>query len=88
MRTALVSALPAFKWVMASMLDLFTSFVGFGYLVAFATGAVTEDAVALTAAGGAVVLALMVGYFAVFARLGGTPWQRVLGLKDATATAR
>ena len=74
----LSSLKPYLRKVMAAVLDVTTSFVGFGYLVGFATGAVTEDGVSLSVIGAAVTFGLMAAYFVGFARLGGTPWQRFL----------
>ena len=69
----------AVRWMIAALLDLAASFVGFGYLVGYLTGAVDDDGIALSPAAVGVTFALMGGYFVVLSRLGGTPWQRLLG---------
>ena len=88
MRTTLSALAPLTKRALALLLDLFTSFVGFGYLVGFATGVVAQEEIALTPAGAAITFALMLGYFGFFAWAGGgTPWQRVLVGEQAGAKA-
>ena len=75
------------RWGLAGLLDLATSFVGFGYFVGYATGAVGEEGIALSTAGAATTFALMAGYFLAFARLGGTPWQRIMAPAQAATRA-
>ena len=86
MRSTLSTLAPVTKRVVALLLDLYTTFVGFGYLVGFATGAIGEEAITLSPAGAAVTFALMLAYFTYFAWKGGTPWQRVICKEAATAT--
>lgn len=87
MRSALAILAPLTKRAFALLLDVATSFVGFGYLVGFATGVVDEETISLTPAGAAVTFALMLGYFAFFAWKGATPWQRAFGTQRAAITA-
>jgi cytochrome c biogenesis protein CcdA len=69
------------------VLDLFTSFVGFGYGVGYATNSITDDGIALSALGAGVTFALMGLYFLGSAWLGGTLWQRFLGTAPARTMA-
>lgn len=87
MRSAFAALSPLSKRAFALLLDLYTSFIGFGYLVGFATGVVDEENISLSPTGAAVTFALMLGYFAFFAWMGATPWQRVLGTRDETSKA-
>ena len=67
------------KTATALLLDLYLSFVGFGYLVGYLSDAISPDGIQLSQSGVAVTFALMAAYFAASARYGGTPWQRVMG---------
>lgn len=65
--------------ILAFILDFFTAFFVFGYLVASLTGGVTEDGFKLQGMPAFISFALMVAYFVVFNRfLGGTIWKRIL----------
>lgn len=73
---------PAWKVVVAFLLDLFTSFAVFGYLIGALTGGLTEGGFNLTGAPALVLFALVIAYFVGLGRYGGgTLWQRVLGTK-------
>ena len=85
MRAFASKSLPYLKRALACVLDFYTAFIVFGYLVGFASGAVTEDGISLTSAGGAIMYALILGYFLISARQGGTPWQRILGTRRRPA---
>ncbi|MBN7805268.1 hypothetical protein JZX86_07815 [Agrobacterium rosae] len=68
--------------VLAAILDFFTAFWIFGYLVALVFGGRTEDGFSLQGMPAVLVLALIVAYFLVFNRyLGGTIWKRILKAK-------
>ena len=63
---------------LATTLDFFTVFVGFGLAIAYATGAMTQGGFQLTGVPALVLFALMIGYFYVGRRLaGGTLWDRI-----------
>ena len=74
---------PASTWkkVLAAILDFLTVFVGGGYLIALATGNTTDGGFELNGAPALIAFALIVAYFAMMPRFGGTIWQRILGLK-------
>jgi len=63
---------------LATTLDFFTAFIGFGLAIAYATGAMTQGGFQLTGVPALVLFALMIGYFYVGRRLaGGTLWDRI-----------
>lgn len=73
---------PFWKIAAAFVLDLLTSFFGFGYAVAWLTGGVAGGVVALRGAPALIVLALVAGYFIGLGEYGGgTLWQRIFGLR-------
>jgi hypothetical protein len=70
---------PTWRIVTAAVLDFFTAFFAFGYVVAVFAGATTEKGFSLDGPPAMVLLALIAAYFFVFNRfLGGTIWKRVL----------
>lgn len=65
--------------VLAFFLDLITAFVVIGYLVARATGGLTESGFQLEGGPALLFFILLVGYFVICNRyLGGTLWKRIL----------
>lgn len=72
---------PVARWriILAFVLDLITSFFVLGYLVGLVFGGATESGFALSGWRALLLLALMIAYFVVGGRTGGTIWQRVLG---------
>ncbi|UHS56515.1 hypothetical protein [Agrobacterium vaccinii] len=65
--------------VLAAILDFFTAFWVFGYLVAVVSGGRTESGFSLQGMPALVLFALIVAYFLIFNRyLGGTIWKRIL----------
>ncbi len=64
--------------ILAFVLDLITSFAGFGYLVARFTGGLTESGFQLDGAPALLLFGLVIGYFVVTRYIGGTIWQRIL----------
>jgi hypothetical protein len=78
------SALRAAVWkrMTASALDLLTVFIGGGYLIGYATGALTADGFNLTGGPALLLFGLVIAYFGVGRRVaGGTLWDRVLGIR-------
>jgi hypothetical protein len=68
--------------VLAAVLDFITAFAVIGYLVAWATGGLTENGFALNGGPALLAIALIVAYFIVFNKyLGGTIWKRILRAK-------
>ncbi len=74
---------PAAIWkrVLAVILDLFTTFFGFGMAIAFATGATTSKGFNLQGGPALLLFALIVAYFFIGRRYaGGTLWDRILAI--------
>lgn len=70
-----------FKKIIAAILDLITSFGGFGYLIAKFTGNTTESGFQLNGAPALILFALVIAYFVAGKYLGGTIWQRIFKTK-------
>lgn len=67
--------------ILAFVLDLLTSFFVFGYLVAAMTGNTTDGGFELNGMPAIILFVLVIAYFIVGRKfLGGTIWQRVLGV--------
>jgi uncharacterized RDD family membrane protein YckC len=63
---------------LATTLDLFTAFIGFGLAIAYATGMTTQGGFNLTGIPALLLFALVIAYFFVGRRLaGGTLWDRI-----------
>lgn len=80
--SAPVVARPVATWrvMLAAILDSLTAFVLFGYLVAKATGNTTEGGFKLNGMPALALFALVIVYFVVGNRTGGTLWKRILGV--------
>lgn len=74
------SVAPPSMWrrVLAGILDFLTAFVGFGSLIALATGDLTSTGFQLEGLPAAFLFALVILYFVVGRRVGGPIWRRVL----------
>lgn len=68
------------KVVTAAILDFLLVFLGGGYIIAKLTGGVTENGFELNGAPAFALFALVVAYFVVMKRLGGTLFKRLLGV--------
>ena len=78
------AAKPVSTWrkVFAAILDFIFVMVIAGYAVAYTTGNVSEDGFDLKGGPAFLLFAIIILYFVVFTRyLGGTVWQRVLGVR-------
>lgn len=72
---------PTWKRVFAAILDFFTVFFGGGWLIGKAAGETTPDGFVLTGAPAFALFAVIVIYFIAGRRfLGGTLWDRILGI--------
>jgi hypothetical protein len=68
--------------VFAAILDFISVFAIAGYGIARVTGNVDEKGFELTGAPAFILFAIVIVYFVVFSRfLGGTLWQRLLGVR-------
>jgi hypothetical protein len=72
----------AWRKVAAATLDFFFAFFIAGFFVASLTGNLTKGGFELSGAPALVVFAGIALYFVIFSKfLGGTVWQRVLGVR-------
>lgn len=79
MSEATISNQPAtWRIVLAAILDFFTAFFLFGYLVGKFTGQTTENGFNLSGWSALLAFALIIAYFVVLNRMGGTLWKRIL----------
>ena len=72
---------PVARWriILAAILDFFTAFFVFGYLVGSMTGETTDGGFELNGVSALVAFALIVAYFWLGGKyFGGTLWQRIL----------
>jgi hypothetical protein len=77
-------AKPVATWrkVVAAILDFLTIFFVAGYLIGRLTGNLTEGGFSLDGAPALALFAIIIAYFVAFTKyLGGTPWQRLLGVR-------
>lgn len=71
---------PVATWriVLAAILDFFTVFGFGGYVIAKLTGNVTETGFSLNGMPAVALFAVIILYFVLGPRMGGTLWQRLL----------
>ena len=72
------ATVPTWRKVVAAILDFLTVFFGLGYLIALVTGETTEGGFSLDGLSALVLFAVIIAYFWVLPRFGGTVWQRIL----------
>jgi uncharacterized RDD family membrane protein YckC len=75
---------PTAHWriILAFILDLITAFFVFGFLVAKLLGGLTDNGFSLSGWPSLVAVLLIVAYFVIGKRLGGTLWKRILGIRS------
>ena len=80
LRPHVTPAPPPAMWrrVLATILDFFTAFLGFGALIGALTGNLTSTGFQLEGVPALIAIALVISYFVVGRRLGGPIWRRVL----------
>jgi hypothetical protein len=72
---------PFFRRILAGILDIITSFGGFGYIIAKLTGNTTETGFELSGANAGMLFALVIVYFVGMNKFaGGTIWKHILGI--------
>lgn len=69
---------PVWRIVLAAILDFFTIFGFGGYAIARLTGNLTESGFALSGPPAFALFGVMIAYFVIGGRTGGTLWQRLL----------
>lgn len=72
-----------FRVVMAFILDLITSFLVFGYVIALMTGNTTEGGFELEGMPALLLFLLVIAYMVGMPRIGGRLWQRLFGVVPA-----
>ncbi|MDZ7601784.1 MAG: hypothetical protein U1A06_10465 [Hoeflea sp.] len=75
---------PISRWriIVAAILDFFTAFFVFGYLVGSVTGETTDTGFSLSGLSALAAFALIAAYFWLGGKyLGGTLWQRLLKVR-------
>lgn len=75
------TTVPTWKKVVAAILDFLTVFIGGGLIIANITGETVEGGFNLEGTSALVLMAIVVAYFVLLPRVGGTLWQRILGTK-------
>ncbi|WP_417589354.1 hypothetical protein [Pararhodobacter oceanensis] len=73
------NSVSTWRIVLAAVLDFLTVFLLGGFVIAALTGNTTEGGFSLNGWPAVVLLALIVAYFVIGKRLGGTLWKRILG---------
>ena len=74
-----VRGAPQWRIMLAHVMDLFTTFFGFGFLLAALTGGINEGGFKLEGVPAFLCFALIAAYFWIGTKyLGGTIWQRIL----------
>ncbi|MCF1505971.1 hypothetical protein L0F51_19610 [Afifella sp. H1R] len=72
-------AVATWRVVLAFILDFFTAFLGLGFLVAWATGGLTEKGFSLEGGPAFLLFAGVVAYYVILNRFfGGTIWKHIL----------
>jgi hypothetical protein len=71
---------PTWKIVLAAILDFLTIFAAGGMVIGKMTGGLTEGGFSLSGWPALALLALLIAYFALGKRFGGTLWRRVLSI--------
>lgn len=70
----------SWRIVLAFLLDLITSFMVLGYVIALIFGGATEKGFSLQGGSALLLFVAIIAYFVVFNRFfGGTIWKRILG---------
>jgi DMSO reductase anchor subunit len=72
------SSVPTWKKVLAAVLDFVTVFGLGGYAIAAATGNTTDGGFEMNGTPALVLFAVVIAYFVILPRYGGTLWQRIL----------
>jgi len=73
---------PAWKIILAFLLDLITTFFVLGYAIAAMTGDLVDGGFSLSGLPALVLFVLIIAYFVGLGKFGGgTIWQRILGAR-------
>lgn len=74
----MAESVATWKIVLAAILDFFTVFAIGGYVIGKLTGNVTETGFSLNGMPALALFAVIIVYFVLARRVGGTLWQRIL----------
>jgi DMSO reductase anchor subunit len=74
----MADSVSTWRIVLAAILDFLTVFIVGGWLIALFTGNTTESGFNLSGWPALLLFGLVVAYFGVAKRMGGTLWQRIL----------
>lgn len=69
---------PTWRIVLAAILDFITVFVLGGWVIARFTGNLTESGFQLSGMPALILFGVIIAYFVLARRMGGTLWQRIL----------
>ncbi len=72
------TTVPTWRKVLAAILDFFTVFLVAGYLIAVVTGETTDGGFSLDGLSALILFAIVIAYFWLLPKYGGTLWQRIL----------
>ncbi|MFN3955051.1 MAG: hypothetical protein ACK4LQ_11400 [Pararhodobacter sp.] len=73
---------PTWKVVLTAVLDFLTVFFMLGYVISLFTGERSAQGFQLEGWSALLLFALVVAYFVLARRMGGTLWQRILGTRN------
>ena len=77
----MAESVATWRIILAAILDFFTIFGFGGYVIAKLTGNVTETGFSLNGMPAVALFAVIILYFVLGRRIGGTLWQRILGAR-------
>lgn len=72
---------PYWKVILAAILDFLTAFFVLGFIVASLAGQTTETGFQLNGWPALLFLGLIIAYFVIGSRVGGTLWRRIFGIR-------
>lgn len=71
--------------IFAAILDFFTVFFAGGLAIGSLTGGTTDQGFSLEGGPALLLFGLIIAYFVIGAKIGGTIWQRILNVKKKAA---
>lgn len=71
--------------IFAAILDFFTVFFAGGFAIGSMTGGTTDQGFSLEGGPALLLFGLIIAYFVIGAKTGGTIWQRILNVKKKAA---
>lgn len=77
----MADTVPTWRIVLAAILDFITIFAVAGWIIARLTGNTTPDGFSLNGWPAALLFGVVIAYFVLARRVGGTLWQRILSAR-------